>query len=400
MSHAPKNIHWRLEPVGEPFTLSPEHIRLCAKQHAGSYDCASGCIANPTCPPGRCVNAGGLVSDAPRGEREGSEVMAQARAAVFPMEVVAGTQRPMRSHCTAEGPKADGAFVCDCMPGECPGFVTASPAITITRLAYPQSNAVRPADYPECSGDPASCPENEGHGCCTPNQDRAAGVPPGWKLVPETITEQMHAAAAKVLIRASGLDGTPQRMLDAMLAAAPIPPAALLPAERECCGTFEGSEHRATCKTARDWQDVVHTLLGHAEFLRAEGKTEMPQWFDALAEKIARAPAEREALTDAARDVLAERSRQVEAEGWTPEHDDEHRDHSMAIAAACYSLADVRAALAVETVRVDELWLWTGWDSSWFKPKDKRRNMVRAAALLLAEIERIDRAAMAQRAEG
>lgn len=21
-------------------------------------------------------------------------------------------------------------------------------------------------EYPECSGDPASCPENEGHGCC------------------------------------------------------------------------------------------------------------------------------------------------------------------------------------------------------------------------------------------
>lgn len=23
-----------------------------------------------------------------------------------------------------------------------------------------------PADYPECSGDPNSCPENEGYGCC------------------------------------------------------------------------------------------------------------------------------------------------------------------------------------------------------------------------------------------
>lgn len=25
------------------------------------------------------------------------------------------------------------------------------------------------ADYPECSGDPADCPENEGYGCCKPN---------------------------------------------------------------------------------------------------------------------------------------------------------------------------------------------------------------------------------------
>jgi hypothetical protein len=46
-------------------------------------------------------------------------------------------------------------------------------------------------------------------------------VPEGWQLVKSPITEQMHQAAAKVLIRANGLDGTPQRMLDAMLAAAP-----------------------------------------------------------------------------------------------------------------------------------------------------------------------------------
>jgi hypothetical protein len=34
-----------------------------------------------------------------------------------------------------------------------------------TRPPAPQ----RLADYPGCSGDPASCPENEGHGCCKPN---------------------------------------------------------------------------------------------------------------------------------------------------------------------------------------------------------------------------------------
>lgn len=35
------------------------------------------------------------------------------------------------------------------------------------------------SDYPECSGDPASCPENEGYGCCKPNQPPAS-VPDGW----------------------------------------------------------------------------------------------------------------------------------------------------------------------------------------------------------------------------
>jgi hypothetical protein len=44
----------------------------------------------------------------------------------------------------------------------------------------------------------------------------AVAVPHGFR-----VTEQMHVAACKVLTRAHGLDGLPQRMLDAMFAAAP-----------------------------------------------------------------------------------------------------------------------------------------------------------------------------------
>ena len=44
---------------------------------------------------------------------------------------------------------------------------------------------------------------------------------PGWQLVPEKITEEQHVAACKVLLRANGMDGLPQRMLDAIRAAAP-----------------------------------------------------------------------------------------------------------------------------------------------------------------------------------
>lgn len=46
-------------------------------------------------------------------------------------------------------------------------------------------------------------------------------VPQGYK-----ITEEQHVAAVKVLHRAAGVDGLPQRMIDAMLAAAPQPPEA------------------------------------------------------------------------------------------------------------------------------------------------------------------------------
>ena len=90
-------------------------------------------------------------------------------------------------------------------------------------------------------------------------------------------------------------------------------------------------------------------------------------------------------------DVAAERRRQIEAEGWTPEHDDEHSVGELAKAAACYVL--VSAGFNPDaTINV-----WP-WHRLWWKPSDKRRNLVKAGALILAEIERLDR--MAERQEG
>lgn len=92
--------------------------------------------------------------------------------------------------------------------------------------------------------------------------------------------------------------------------------------------------------------------------------------------------------------VMTERRRQMMAEGWTARHDDEHRDGSMARAAAAYALvgsSDGRKVGDELTPNITER-LWP-WDRAWWKPKDRRRNLVRAAALLIAEIERIDRAA-------
>ncbi|HFH3202573.1 TPA: hypothetical protein ACGJTN_002771 [Pseudomonas aeruginosa] len=93
-------------------------------------------------------------------------------------------------------------------------------------------------------------------------------------------------------------------------------------------------------------------------------------------------------------DVQAERKRQVEVEGWTPEHDDAHSHGQIARAAACYALAgssapnDGTAALLVSLA-------WP-WDEQWWKPTSARRDMVKACALGLAEIERLDRAAPAE----
>lgn len=89
------------------------------------------------------------------------------------------------------------------------------------------------------------------------------------------------------------------------------------------------------------------------------------------------------AMSDAARDVIAERARQMSVEGWTPEHDDEHTDESLAIAAVCYVL------FGDSPNHPPDAWPWA---AEWWKPKDRRRNLVRAAALLIAELERLDRA--------
>lgn len=103
------------------------------------------------------------------------------------------------------------------------------------------------------------------------------------------------------------------------------------------------------------------------------------------------------ALTKAAQDVLAERQRQINAEGWTPQHDAEHWRGEMALAAACYASnaaawakygGELPAGRYVELSAPGFRWPWA---PEWWKPKDQRRDLIRAAALLLAEIERLDR---------
>lgn len=83
-------------------------------------------------------------------------------------------------------------------------------------------------------------------------------------------------------------------------------------------------------------------------------------------------------------EMLEERVRQVTVEGWTPEHDEEHGDGSLADAAACYALhgGGMPAELCVEN--------WP-WAMEWFKPASAARSIAKAGALLIAERERQQR---------
>lgn len=78
--------------------------------------------------------------------------------------------------------------------------------------------------------------------------------------------------------------------------------------------------------------------------------------------------------------VLQERTRQVIELGWTPEHDDTHRQGELGIAAAIYAMPDYR--------RTDDLLLEWPWDDTQPKFGDRLRELVKATALLHAEIGR------------
>lgn len=110
----------------------------------------------------------------------------------------------------------------------------------------------------------------------------------------------------------------------------------------------------------------------------------------------------------AAGDVIKERALQVAKEGWTTAHDDGHVGAEMARAAACYAEHSSQMAMASQDEYQNSdahgtdhelgIYPWP-WDRDYWKPKNPRRDLVRAGALILAEIERLDRADAAEGGE-
>lgn len=107
----------------------------------------------------------------------------------------------------------------------------------------------------------------------------------------------------------------------------------------------------------------------------AEFKSMLPQPVPVVSGESASQP-----LTDALCDVIAERQRQISVKGWTPEHDDTYIGCELAAAAISY----------IEPVEAENYWP-ADWHDGSFRPSDYRRNLVKATALLLAELERLDR---------
>lgn len=89
----------------------------------------------------------------------------------------------------------------------------------------------------------------------------------------------------------------------------------------------------------------------------------------------------------ALQDIAAERRRQVEVEGWTEAHDDSHADGALAKAAGSYAIFTASGNYGTRWAHPIQ---WP-WSPHWFKPKDRRSDLVKAGALVVAEIERLDR---------
>lgn len=86
--------------------------------------------------------------------------------------------------------------------------------------------------------------------------------------------------------------------------------------------------------------------------------------------------------------IAAERKRQIEKEGWTPEHDDEHEDEALAKAAACYADPDRRMTFGDYPMPVGWPWDAEAWKPT---PDNRVRELVKAGALIAAEIDRLKR---------
>lgn len=84
--------------------------------------------------------------------------------------------------------------------------------------------------------------------------------------------------------------------------------------------------------------------------------------------------------------IAAERQRQIESEGFNPHHDDLYERDELARAAAAY-LTYSPGWTPQHGACIQD---WP-WDAGWFKPKDRRANLIRAGALIAAELDRMAR---------
>jgi hypothetical protein len=97
--------------------------------------------------------------------------------------------------------------------------------------------------------------------------------------------------------------------------------------------------------------------------------------------------------------IAEERARQVAVEGWSALHDDGHCFGELSRAAACYAAnasliwPDQSGAVFSRVMQRVHRFIRLCWpfEQRWWKPRSAVRDLVRAGALIAAEIDRLQR---------
>lgn len=91
--------------------------------------------------------------------------------------------------------------------------------------------------------------------------------------------------------------------------------------------------------------------------------------------------------------IRDERKRQIDDEMYSEDHDTLHQYGELLDAAICYCLTEYNDyGLFERPIHVEKLInvIWP-WGQEYWKPKDKLRNLIRAGALIAAELDRLNR---------
>lgn len=89
--------------------------------------------------------------------------------------------------------------------------------------------------------------------------------------------------------------------------------------------------------------------------------------------------------------IAYERLRQVEAERYSTEHDDAHVDGQLLSAALCYAGVERLVMMGAPVSRNTPPFEWPWAEVDWKPTDDAVRNLVKAGALIAAEIDRLQR---------
>ncbi|SEH89090.1 hypothetical protein [Paraburkholderia hospita] len=89
-------------------------------------------------------------------------------------------------------------------------------------------------------------------------------------------------------------------------------------------------------------------------------------------------------ISPAVRAILAERHRQITVEGFSPERDAQFVKFDLAFAGAAYAVSSTKGQNHPRSM-VPGTW---PWEASWWKPSTPERNLEKAGALIIAELER------------